>query len=263
MDAHEHYRAGRLKEAVAAATEEVKKHPTDTNRRGFLAELLLVSGSLDRADVQLDALSTQDSQAAPHVALLRQLVRAETARRQFFAEGRLPEFLGKPTASMQLRLRASVALREGKASEAATLLAEAEEARVKPRGTCDGAAFDDFRDLDDLTADFFEVLTSTGKYYWVAIETLVSVEFRAATRPRDLLWRRAAMSVKDGPEGEVFVPAVYPAAGELSDAARLARSTDWTGGDGAPVRGVGQRTFLVGAEARPILELRTVAVEQA
>jgi type VI secretion system protein ImpE len=49
----------------------------------------------------------------------------------------------------------------------------------------------------------------------------------------------------------------------VPDAARLARSTDWTGGDGAPVRGVGQRTFLVGAEARPILELRTIAVGEA
>ena len=63
------------------------------------------------------------------------------------------------------------------------------------------------------------------------------------------------MIVRDGPDGEVYLPSVYsgPAAAE---AARLARITEWTGGDGAPVRGVGQRTFLVGEEALPILDLK-------
>jgi len=262
MDAQEHYRAGRLKEAVLAATEAVKKSPADSNRRGLLAELLLLAGNLDRADAQLDALTTADAQSAPHVAALRQLVRAEQARHQVFAEGRVPEFVGLPTDAMKERLRATVLLRAGQVDEAAKCLATAEAARKPVHGTCDGTAFDDLRDLDDVTADFFEVLSTTGKYFWIPFDRVISVEFRAPARPRDTLWRRAAMSVRDGPEGEVFLPAVYvDLDGKADDAARLARTTDWLGGDGKPVRGVGQRTLLVGETARPILEIRDLRFE--
>jgi protein involved in temperature-dependent protein secretion len=34
--------------------------------------------------------------------------------------------------------------------------------------------------------------------------------------------------------------------------------TDWRGGDGGPVRGTGQRTFLVGEESVSILELKEI-----
>jgi type VI secretion system protein ImpE len=155
-------------------------------------------------------------------------------------------------------------LRAGRPAEAVKLLDEAEEKRVPLHGVCDGAPFDDLRDLDDLTADVFEVLTSTGKSYWIPFERVVSIEFRAPARPRDLLWRRAAMSVKDGPDGEVFIPAVYADPdGVAGDPAKLARVTEWRGGDGSPLRGVGHRTYLVGEEARPILDIRTLHIEPA
>ena len=262
MDAQEHYRAGRLKEAVEAASEAVRKSPADSDRRGLLAEFLLLAGNLDRADLQLDAMTKSDAQSAPHVAALRQLVRAEQARRQVFAEGRVPEFAGLPTDAMKERLRATVLLRSGQVDEASKALAAAEAARKPVHGTCDGAAFDDLRDLDDVTADFFEVLTTTGKYFWIPFDRVISVEFRAPKRPRDTLWRKAAMSVKDGPEGEVYLPAVYvDVDGKSDDGARLARTTDWLGGDGKPVRGVGQRTLLVGETARPILDIREIRIE--
>jgi type VI secretion system protein ImpE len=115
------------------------------------------------------------------------------------------------------------------------------------------------RDLDDLVASAFEVVTSTGKYFLVPMERVVSLEFRKPERPRDLLWRRAQMVVADGPDGEVFLPAIYIAPAEVEDdRARLGRSTDWIGGDGTPVRGVGQRTFLIGEESVPMMQLETI-----
>jgi len=130
-------------------------------------------------------------------------------------------------------------------------------------GQCNGQAFDDLRDLDDLTASFFEVLTTTGGYYWIPIERLVSVEFLAPQRPRDLIWRRAHMMVQDGPEGEVIVPAVYAnPVDEVGDQVRLGRMTDWRGGDGEPVLGIGQRTYLVGDEALPIMQIESIEVTQ-
>ena len=158
---------------------------------------------------------------------------------------------------LQLHLEASICLREGKAAEAAALLAQAEEQRVKVTGTCDGKPFDDMRDLDDLTASFFEVLATNGNYYWVPIERLECLEFQEPKLPRDLLWRRAHMIVANGPDGEVYLPTLYAGTaggGRRPGATRAVSPTG--GGDGRSVRGVGLRTFLVGGEARPIMELK-------
>jgi type VI secretion system protein ImpE len=265
MHAQEQYQAGDLRGALATATEEVRKHPADTARRGFLTELLCVAGDLERADRQLDALGQQDPEAAVGVSMFRQLVRAEQARQQFYSEGRVPEFLAEVSPHLRLHLEASILLREGKDAEAAALLAQAEGQRPHVAGTCGGRSFADLRDLDDLTAPVFEVLTSTGKYYWIPIEQVELVEFRPPARPRDLLWRRARMVVRGGPDGEVFLPAVYAGAGAGADAddrLRLGRATEWRGGDGAPVRGLGQRTFLVGDEAVSILELQELTIQE-
>jgi type VI secretion system protein ImpE len=259
--AREHYEAGDLKQAVTAALEDVRNHPEDVNRRGLLAELLCFAGELDRADRQLDALGHQDPAVSVGVGLFRHLIRAEQARQQFYAEGRLPEFLDQPSEALRLHLEASIHLREGRPAEAAELLARAEAQRPHPAGTCDGKAFDDFRDLDDLVAPVFEVLTSNGKYYWIPAERVEVVEFRPPARPRDLLWRRAHMVVRGGPDGEVYLPALYAGThAAADDRARLGRVTEWQGGDGAPVRGVGQRTYLVGDDARPVLEIREITI---
>jgi type VI secretion system protein ImpE len=261
MRAAEHYQAGNLQEAIAAATEEVRLHPADTSRRGFLCELLCFAGDLERADRQLDALGHQDPQAVLGITLLRQLIRAEQARQQFYAEGRLPEFLTPPCPVLQLHLQASIQLREGKASEAAELLAQAEGQRPKAAGTCDGRPFHDLRDLDDLTAAFFEVLTSNGKYYWIPIERVELIEFRAPRRPHDLFWRRAHLIVREGPDGEVYFPALYAGShAEADDRLRLGRMTDWRGGKGTPIRGLGQRMFQIGTEECPILDLQTLTM---
>jgi type VI secretion system protein ImpE len=264
MNARELYQAGRLQEAITAASAEVKQHPADTVRRGLLCELLCFTGDIDRADLQLDIMAGQEPEATLGLSLFRQLLRAEQARQQFYSEGRLPEFLGQPSSNLQLRLQASICLREGQAAEATRLLDQAEAERIKVTGTCNDKAFLDFRDLDDLTASFFEVLTSNGKYYWIPLEQVELAEFRPPARPRDLLWRRVHMIVRGGPDGEVFVPSLYAGtATETNDGLRLGRATDWRGGEGQPVRGVGQRTFLVGDDAMSIMELQTLAVNQA
>jgi type VI secretion system protein ImpE len=257
MNAAELYREGRLSDAVAAAADEVKRHPTDSSRRGFLAELLCFAGELERADKQLDALGDQDPQAAVGVALIRQLIRAEQARQQFFAEGRAPELLDAPPPRLKQCLEASVAMREGRPADAAALLDAAEAERPNFAGTREGKPFEDFRDIDDLTASFFEVLTSTGKYFWIPMERVELVEFREPARPRDLLWRRAHMAVRGGPDGEVYLPTLYPGSvREEDEQFRLGRMTDWRGGEGSPVRGVGQRMFAADEEDLTIMEIK-------
>ncbi len=256
MNAKECYEAGQLADAVAAAGAEVKAHPTDASRRGFLCELLCFAGDLERADKQLDAMGTQDPEVMVGVAEFRQLLRAELTRREFFNDGRLPEFLHDPPEHVKLALEASIRIREGKEQEAVDLLGQADEKRPALGGTSAGEPFDGFRDLDDLTGSVFEVLTSNGKYYWVPMETVERIEFHEPQRPRDLLWRRALLAVRDGPDGEVCFPTLYHGSHEDADQrVCLGRFTDWRGGDERPVRGFGQRTFLIGEQDQPILEL--------
>ena len=266
QSARELFHAGRLTRAIEVQNGEVRSRPADTAARGFLVDLLCFAGNWDRADQQLESLRQQDRQAEVGIALARQLIRAAHWRQQFFREGRLPEFVQPPSERLQLHLRAAVLAREGANGEAAELLARAEEARPKPRGTADGAAFDDFRDLDDLTAAVLEVLTSTGKYYWIPLERVRSIDLHAPVHARDLLWRRATLVVADGPEGEVFLPAIYAAhpgsGGEQEDLLSLGRRTDWSEARGEPVRGRGQRMFLVGDEARAISELGRIEFEE-
>jgi len=252
------YRAGKLDEAVTAAQAALRKAPTDLNARVLLGELLGFAGNLERADVVLDAASAIDPSTALVVAEFRQLIRADMARRQLFRDGRVPEFLSEPTETQRLQLAALVALRGGDLAEA-TRQAEAAEA-VRPRvpGKHGGTTFDDWRDADDLLAGSFEVLTTTGKYFWIPTERVVSLEFHAPKRPRDLLWRRVSMSVSEGPDGDVYIPAIYATDEPMSDTLRLGRETDWKEADGAPVRGIGQRLFMVGEDAIALMDLGNV-----
>ena len=255
------FRSGKLTEAIAAAQAALRKAPTDLSARVLLGELLCFSGNLERADVILDAASTIDPSSALVVAEFRQLVRADMARRQLFRDGRVPEFLGEPTETQRLQLAALVALRAGDVKEAAEQAAAAEAARPHVAGKHNDTAFDDMRDVDDLLAGSVEVLTSTGKYYWVPTERLISVAFHAPKRPRDLLWRRASMSVESGPDGDVYIPVVYAGDDTTSELQRLGRETDWQQAEGGPVRGIGQRVFLLGEDDAAIMDLGTLTFD--
>jgi type VI secretion system protein ImpE len=261
-DAKSLFREGKLAEAIDAQTAVVRDKPTDPDARTFLAELHMLTGAYEKADRQLDLLSTQHSKLGVAVALSRQLLRGAMARQEVFEKGRAPDVVTEPSDYVQSALQALLDIREGRLSEAAATLAEADEKRARTAGKLGegGASFEDFRDVDDLCAGFVEVLTSTGKYFWVPTERIDFMEFEKPARPRDIVWRQCKMEVRGGPEGIVYVPATYPTLpsdGDV-DAFRLGRATEWSGGDGAPTRGIGLRLFLVGDDGMSIDELQTV-----
>ncbi len=252
---HDLFRAGKVGEAIDAMNGEVRAHPSDPDRRAFLADMLCIVGNFDRADVQLEAISKIAPGSVPTVALVRQLIRAEKWRQEVFLEGRVPEFLAAPEPWLQAHLRAILDLREGRGDEARDGLAAAEELRGPLSCHYDGRRVDDFRDCDDLVAGFFEVLTSTGKYFWVPMARVKRLELRRLEGARGLIWRQAGMEVENGPEGEVYLPAIYAPA-PAAESLRLGRATEWT--EEAPVRGAGLRMFLVGDDAVTLPELGVV-----
>jgi type VI secretion system protein ImpE len=251
------FRAGLLGDAVEAAGEAVRRRPAHAASRLLLAEMLLFAGSLERADAALRALDATDPGAALVAAEFRQLLRAETARRQVLLEGRAPEFLGAPTQAQSHLLRALAAARGGDIAEAAAEAAAAERSRPRAGGLASGAAFDDCRDADDLWAGTFEVLTTTGKCFWIPTERVESLEPHPPTRARDLFWQRCTMSVRDGPDGDVYLPALYLTPDDARDSLRLGRETEWTEG-----RGAGQRVFLLGEDGVPMQLLPALSFRQ-
>lgn len=256
MTAQELYEAGRLSAAIEAALSEVKSKPTEVGRRYQLVILLCYNGELERADRQLDMLSTQHPDSAMGVALLRQLIRAELCRQEFHTAGRVPEFTDEPTELIKRHLQASICLREGEEGEAVKLLAEAEAERPQMMGVCDGQPFEDLRDLDDLLAPVFEFLTSSGKYYWVPIGDVTKLEMPPPGSLADLLWRPVQLTVLNQPPGAVYMPTLYVGSEQdEQENIRLGRATQWLGGEGAPVRGRGLRMLMVGDQARPILNI--------
>src|SRR6202042_630226 len=114
-----------------------------------------------------DAAAATDPAAALVLAEFRQLLRAEMARRQFWLDGRMPEVLGTPGESERAMLSAILSWRNGDLDDAAQKADRAEALRPKMPVRIGDTTHTDFRDHDDLCAGMVEVLTTTGKFYWL------------------------------------------------------------------------------------------------
>ncbi len=259
--AQKHFDAGSLAEAITAAAQEVKSRPTDTHVRLAYAQLLCFNGDWQRADQQLDVVARQSPEGEKVIMLYRQLIRAEVARREFFREGRVPELLEEPTELLQAGLRLSISLRDE--DESAIRETFEEYSRLQPllSGSCDGSEFSGLRDLDDLLGPVLEVLTATGKYYWVPFERVAALSFDQPEKLSDLLWRHANVSFQNGIQSSVYLPVLYPGSEESEDdELRLGRATDWREVSGGPVRGIGQKMWLIGDDDRSVLELGELTI---
>ena len=213
-----------LEDALASLQAEVKADPANSGLRFKFAETLLLTGAYERADTHLDLVSTQDPSLGLRVALIRQLIRAQLWRSEVFTQGRAPEVIGDVTPEVSIALKILMNQHDG--SEAARLRTEADAAAVEIKGLMDDRPFSGLRDLDDRTADILEVLTSTGKYFWIPLRQIRSLDLQEPNHVRELVWRPATLDVADGPEGLVYIPSIYPPAGRpLDDDHRLGRKT--------------------------------------
>jgi type VI secretion system protein ImpE len=218
---------------------------------------LCFAGDWERADRSLDVIAVQAREQQAAALAFRNLLRGEEMRRQVLTEGRAPQILGAGGDALRPAVAALLCLREGRLDEAVRNIAEGEGSAATVAGIRNGEqSFDSFRDLDDVCASFIELIVAGGQYYWVWVADLALIEIKPLSTPRDLIWRPAHLAVRNGPEGEVFLPAIYVAdPPDSDDALRLGRRTEWLEQAGSPVRGVGLRTFLVGDMDVPIHEL--------
>ncbi|MEA2769031.1 MAG: type secretion system protein ImpE, partial [Acetobacteraceae bacterium] len=98
--------------------------------------------------------------------------------------------------------------------------------------------------------------------FWIPTECIETISFDKPKRARDLYWRRVSMSVRGGPDGVVYLPAIYGDDNpDLGDELRLGRATDWIEGSGGPVRGVGQRMFLAGQDLVSVMDVTEIGFD--
>jgi type VI secretion system protein ImpE len=198
---------------------------------------------------------------ADGVLSYRALLTAEQARARLFATGEgSPQRMTTSPLDPEPFLGALRRLRAGDAAEASRLVALGEESRPARSGAADGTAFADFRDADDIVAGFLEVF-GHGLYGWIPLSEIQRLEFAPPKLFRDLLWRETTITLVTGAASTLFVPVRYALSERhADDPLRLGRATDWRD-EGGVITGIGQRTFLVGEEARSVLELQEVVFD--
>lgn len=235
--------------ALAVATAAVKARPDDVPARLVLADLLVLSGDLERADRQLDLAGTFAPDAAAGLGVQRGHLRAMASRADWFERGGSPAFPLGPSEADRAAVTLGLALRDGDADAADAALARLDEVRGERPCTVDGIPVADLRDVDDRTAHALEVATAGGAYLWVDLAHVATLELAPRRRPRDLAWREARLTLRDGSVADVLVALLYhpPAQAEMDDALRLGRRTLWHPmAPAAAVAGLGARCLLAG-----------------
>ena len=234
MNALEHLRAGKLGDAISAASEDVRAAPEDVRRRTFLFELLCFAGEYGRAGKQLDLLALGGEQAALGTMMYRAALQAEQRRTEFFKQ---KEYLRQPAVPAELS------------------------------GSWNGLPCQSLADADPRVGPRLEVFLA-GEYVWIPFVHLLSLQMEPPRRLRDLLWSRAIL--KTGPGfplrdlGEVFIPVLSPLSWKHSeDALRLGRETAWELDDDGREVPFGQKLWLVDDREVPFLELRKVEFSRA
>lgn len=248
-----------LDDAITSLQEQIRSAPHNTDLRALLIELLCISDELERADEQLAFLMKHHPQLGIGSINLRQLVRAQQTRRAFHrGETSADQFSDSIVSTAGAELEALLALHLHRASADTSAAAEAAaqlEQLRQPAHFCSNAGSGEIRDCDDSLNGFLEGLGADGKYYlwpWHSIERL---EFFPPATAAELVWRRAAVVLCDGRQGELFIPITY--INNQTPQQQLGRETDWQEVKPALITGLGQKMLLLGDTAIAI-----TAIEQ-
>ena len=222
------FASGRVEEAIAQLSNELRSHPTDPQLRSFLFELLSFVGDYTRADKQLAALASGSPNVEAGVAMYRAALEGERIREHMFDTGDFPRG----------------------------------DAPASGGGTLEGAAFGDIVDGDPRLGPRLEVIAG-GRYLWIPFAHLASVVIEAPTRLRDLRWLSARIatnaSVKNLELGEVLLPAVTPAIWRHQDKElQLGRATDWEEWGDGDYLPIGQKVLRIDERIVPLVDVRTL-----
>jgi type VI secretion system protein ImpE len=256
MDTKDLIKAGRLSEARAQLTEEVKAKPGDSGRRTLLFQVLAFCGEWDKAERHLDAIGSQDVAADIGVQVYRNLVCAERERMEVSKLKRRPSFLPETPSYLETYYAAWAKLGEQKIEEAKALFDQIDAQRPIVSGTVNGKSFTGFKDTDTFLSIFLEGIVHE-RYVWIPFEAIRELVVSAPKALFDLLWTTARITTWEGLTMNCYLPVLYPDSFlHEEDRVKLGRMTDWIPLGGPFAKGSGQHVFQIGKEEMGILEIR-------
>jgi type VI secretion system protein ImpE len=259
MTAKELVQQGKLTEALAALTQEVRAAPNDAKLRVFMFQLLAVMGQWERAANQLQVCNDQDPKTLLMAQVCGPALAAENLRAEIFAGRRTPLLLGEPEEWIGWLLQANKHFAEGQYAAAAELREKAFEAAPATSGAVNGKPFEWIADADQRFGPMLEAIVD-GKYYWVPFSRLKQVTLDVPSDLRDLVWAPGILTLSAGAQKVALIPVRYPGTESSGDgAAMLARKTDWVDKGGIGV-GCGQRLLATNEVETPLLEVRTITL---
>jgi type VI secretion system protein ImpE len=259
-DSQELFRAGKLRESLAALQGEVRGSPADAKLRTFLAQLLMLTGDWDRAVNQLQVAGELDPAALPMKHAYTAAIQCERLRAAVFAGERLPLILGDPPPWIATLLQA-LAIRGP--DEAARLREQALADAAPTPGRINGTAFDWIADADSRLGPVLEVLLN-GAYYWAPFSRVRRIVIEPPADVRDLAWVPAQITWSNEGEAMGLIPTRYPGSERSAeDAVRMARRTEWLDVGGGAFAGLGQRILATSADEVGLLEVRELVLESA
>lgn len=257
------FRAGKLRECLAALQGEVRGSPADAKLRTFLAQLLMLTGDWDRAVNQLQVAGELDASALPMKHAYSAAIQCERLRAAVFAGDRLPLILGDPPEWIAPLLQALATLAQGRPDQAAALREQALEGAPATAGSVNGMAFDWIADADSRLGPVLEVVLD-GAYYWAPFSRVRRIVIEPPADVRDLAWVPVQITWSNEGEAVGFIPARYPGSERSEDdQLRMARKTEWRDLGGGTFAGLGQRIFATSADEIGVLEVRELLLESA
>ncbi|MCC5786832.1 MAG: hypothetical protein JJU33_09045 [Phycisphaerales bacterium] len=250
---------GKLDEAIDAAKEQVRADPSKAEYRVSLFQLFAITGDWARALNQLNVASELDPGASMMAQVCGPALQAEGFRREVFSGKRSPMIFGEPPEWIGLAIEAVRLLASGHPDKAAAARAEwLEKAEAVP-GAIDDEPFGWLADADDRMGPVLEALID-GKYFWVPMSRIESIQIEPPTDLRDLVWTPATLQWTTGASSVALLFARYPGSELASDPLiRLGRKTEWNDqGGGGFFTGLGQREFATDKGEHALLQTRSV-----
>jgi type VI secretion system protein ImpE len=263
MLSDESLRAGEVEEALKQLQDRVRKDPSDAKLRVFLFQLLAVSGQWDRALTQLNLAGEMDAANLAMVQTYRETLQCEVLRHEVFAGKRSPLVFGEPQQWVALLIEAARLGAEGRHAQSQEVRAQAFEEAPTAAGRIDEQPFEWIADADPRLGPVLEAIVN-GRYYWVPMHNVHSLEMEAPEDLRDLVWAPANFTWTNGGTTVGFIPSRYPNSHASDDGhVRLARKTEWIEQAEDLYHGLGQRMLATDVDEYPLLQVRSIVVGDA
>ncbi len=257
MNAEQLVQSGDLDKALSALQNQVRDDPSNSSLRIFLFQLLCVGGDWNRALTQMSVSSDLDSEAKLMAQAYAEVIQCEVFREAVFAGEKQPLIFGEPAAWVADQLQVLSLAASGQGESAFELALKVSDAAPSTPGTIDDQAFDWMTDGDMRIGPMIEAIIN-GKYYWVPMMNIESIEVAQPVDLRDLVWAPVAFKWKNEGETHGFIPARYPLSDQDDSASKLSRRTAWQAHGENFYSGVGQRMFCTDKDEYSLLDCRKI-----